>query len=194
MAEEKHLKPKQSIPIKRIASVNEVQEDDKKKFKKLAKAHSIAFKVAFHKKYMVKGKEYNAQEDNEGHEDDEDDDEEEDDEEAKGGKGKGAKGKKQQSLTTWYFVCENKVQWEEWVLQMVFILQIRRLLILGKQQNPSFMADEKLMDKFRGSLVQASKISLMGTPNRNDADEDDEQEQLPQKQTAGKGILQKQQA
>lgn len=60
MAEEKQLKPKQSIPIKRIASVNEVQEDDKKKFKKLAKAHSIAFKVAFHKKYMVKGKEYNA--------------------------------------------------------------------------------------------------------------------------------------
>lgn len=49
-------------------------------------------------------------------------------------------------------------------------------MILGKQQNPSFMADEKLMDKFRGSLVQASKISLMGTPNRNDADEDDEQE------------------
>ncbi len=64
---------------------------------------------------MVKGKEYNPMEENGGADDDEDEDDDDEEEEVKGAKGKNAKGKKQQTLTIWYFVCENKVQWEEWV-------------------------------------------------------------------------------
>ena len=41
------MKPKASIPIKKIMSVSLIQEEDKKKFKKLAKAPDIAFKVTF---------------------------------------------------------------------------------------------------------------------------------------------------
>ena len=38
-------------------SVSEISEEDKKKFKKLAKAPDIAFKIVFLKKHLVK-KEY----------------------------------------------------------------------------------------------------------------------------------------
>jgi hypothetical protein len=39
------VKPKASIPLKRIACVSEIMAEDKKKFKKLDKAPDIAFKV-----------------------------------------------------------------------------------------------------------------------------------------------------
>ena len=51
------MKPKASVPLKRIMSVSEISEEDKKKFKKLAKAPDIAFKIVFLKKHLVK-KEY----------------------------------------------------------------------------------------------------------------------------------------
>ncbi len=41
------LKPKASIPLKRILSVSEIMDEDKKKYKKLAKAPDIAFKVVY---------------------------------------------------------------------------------------------------------------------------------------------------
>lgn len=46
-AEDNTIKPKATIPLKRLISVNEIQEDDKKKFKKLAKAPDVAFKVSY---------------------------------------------------------------------------------------------------------------------------------------------------
>ena len=51
------LKPKASIPLKKILSVSEITEDDMKKYKKLSKAPDLAFKIAFSKKHLVK-KEY----------------------------------------------------------------------------------------------------------------------------------------
>jgi hypothetical protein len=51
------LKPKASIPLKRILSVAEITEDDKKKYKKLSKAPDVAFKIVFSKKHLLK-KEY----------------------------------------------------------------------------------------------------------------------------------------
>ena len=43
--EDGKIKVKQSIPIKRIITIDDIKEDDKKKHKKLAKAPDIAFKV-----------------------------------------------------------------------------------------------------------------------------------------------------
>ena len=51
------IKPKACIPIKKIISIRDIQEEDKKKFKKLDKAHDISFKVTFSKKDLLK-KEY----------------------------------------------------------------------------------------------------------------------------------------
>ena len=47
------MKPKASVPLKRIVSVSEIKDEDKKKFKKLAKAADVAFKVTFTKMYIV---------------------------------------------------------------------------------------------------------------------------------------------
>jgi hypothetical protein len=61
------LKPKASIPLKRILSVSEITEDDKKKFKKLTKAPDVAFKVAFSKKHLItKGDDGEGSDDDEG--------------------------------------------------------------------------------------------------------------------------------
>lgn len=60
------IKPKSSIPLKKISIINEIEEDDKKKYKKLKKEFDLAFKVSyqinniilqivFNKQFLVKG-------------------------------------------------------------------------------------------------------------------------------------------
>lgn len=44
-AESEEIKPKQSLPLKRIKIIDFISEDDKKKYKKLTKASDVAFKV-----------------------------------------------------------------------------------------------------------------------------------------------------
>lgn len=88
MIEEGLIKPKQSVPIKRILQVDEIQEEDKKKFKKLAKAPDIAFKVTFPKKYLIKTKEYNPTEDDMEEEEEQEDDQEEEENGFEDSKGK----------------------------------------------------------------------------------------------------------
>lgn len=51
------LKPKASIPLKKVLSVSEITDDDMKRYKKLSKAPDLAFKIVFSKKHLVK-KEY----------------------------------------------------------------------------------------------------------------------------------------
>lgn len=69
------LKPKASIPLKKILSVSEITEEDKKKYKKLSKAPDVAFKIVFSKKHLSK-KEYQPGQDESEDEGDGDDDEE----------------------------------------------------------------------------------------------------------------------
>lgn len=124
-AEEKLLKPKYSVALKRVLTVDEIQEDDKKKFKKLNKAHSIAFKVTFSKKYLVKNKDYSPEEEDENQDEEEEDDYEGEESTDMGRtqmrksntsiRSKPKQGGVKKALTTWYFVCESKVQQEEWV-------------------------------------------------------------------------------
>ncbi len=60
------MKAKASIPLKRILSISEITEEDKKKYKKLAKAPDIAFKVVFSKKHQVKGEYLAGQDESDG--------------------------------------------------------------------------------------------------------------------------------
>lgn len=46
-------KPKASIPLKKIVTVNEFSEDDQKKYKKLAKANDLGIKLVFKKRYLL---------------------------------------------------------------------------------------------------------------------------------------------
>lgn len=84
------------MPLRRILSVSEILDDDKKKFKKLAKAPDIAFKVLFHRRHLVKGDYVAGPSDSEV------------DEEIKGG-----------DIETWYLVCESKQEQEFWIDQLV---------------------------------------------------------------------------
>lgn len=79
------------MPLRRILSVSEILDDDKKKFKKLAKAPDIAFKVLFQRRHLAKGDYVAGPSDNEV------------DEEIKG------------DIETWYLVCESKQEQEFWI-------------------------------------------------------------------------------
>ena len=46
-------KPKASVPLKKIVTVNEFSEEDQKKYKKLAKAYDLGIKLVFKKRYLV---------------------------------------------------------------------------------------------------------------------------------------------
>jgi hypothetical protein len=46
-------KPKASIPLKKIVTVNEFSEEDQKKYKKLAKANDLGIKLVFKKRYLL---------------------------------------------------------------------------------------------------------------------------------------------
>jgi hypothetical protein len=100
-------------------SVSEIQEEDKKKFKKLAKAPDIAFKVLFSKDHLVKKEYVPGQDDSDGSEDDQDMVEPSDLKKTTmkepRSKSKGA-SKKEGSLDTWYLVCDTKKEQEFWVL------------------------------------------------------------------------------
>lgn len=106
------MKPKASVPLKKIVSVSEITDDDKKKFKKLTKANDIALKIVFQKKHLVK-KEYQP-----GQDESED---EGGDEEGDRGREMAAGGAKSRSkskgaapggnaLDTWYLVSESKFE------------------------------------------------------------------------------------
>lgn len=118
------LKPKASIPLKKILSVSEITEEDMKKYKKLSKAPDLAFKIVFSKKHLVKKEYLPGQDESE----DEGDNGEEEERGRNGGasnggaksrsKSKGAAAKKDSgalSLDYWYLVCDSKKEKEFWI-------------------------------------------------------------------------------
>ena len=116
-------KPKASVPLKKIVTVNEFSEEDQKKYKKLAKANDLGIKLVFKKRYLVE----KAYVPDDAHELDMSDGEagsaedamEEEEKGRTASKSRGATpgnaatakkaaASKAAELETWYLVCDNK--------------------------------------------------------------------------------------
>jgi hypothetical protein len=116
-------KPKASVPLKKIVTVNEFSEEDQKKYKKLAKANDLGIKLVFKKRYLVE-KAYVPDDDNEldmsdGEAGSGEDANEEEEKGRTASKSRGATpgnaanakkaaASKAAELETWYLVCDNK--------------------------------------------------------------------------------------
>ena len=116
-------KPKASVPLKKIVTVNEFSEEDQKKYKKLAKANDLGIKLVFKKRYLVE-KAYVPDDDNEldmsdgeaGSGEDANEEEEKGRTTSKShgatpgnaANAKKAAASKAAELETWYLVCDNK--------------------------------------------------------------------------------------